>query len=113
MKGDRAAGEHDECERGVSGVKPVGAAGDQTDLVVERFGAALVDPETNRGEDPGAVFADRFGEPGEGLEAAAGEAAEEAIDEDRDVLERQAGLKDRADGFLERVGAPYFAAGGL
>ena len=30
-----------------------------------------------------------------------------------DVLEREAGLEDAADGFLERVGAPDFAAGGL
>jgi len=73
----------------------------------------LVDSEADRGEDPVAVFADRFAEPGEGRQAAAGEAAQESVDEDRDVLERKAGLEDRADGFLERVGAPDLAAGGL
>jgi hypothetical protein len=33
-------------------VEAVGATGDQPDLVVERFGAALVDLEADGGEDP-------------------------------------------------------------
>jgi hypothetical protein len=85
-QGDRAAGEHHEGERGVGGVKPVGAAGDEPDPVVERFGPALVDAEPDRGEDPVAVLADRLAEPDERLEPAAGEAAEQPRDQQRDVV---------------------------
>ena len=48
-----------------------------------------------------------------GLEAAAGQAGEEPVDQDGDVVEREAGREDGAGGFLERVGAPDLAAGGL
>jgi hypothetical protein len=41
VKGDRTAGEHHERECGLGGVKSVGSAGDQPDLVVERFGASV------------------------------------------------------------------------
>jgi hypothetical protein len=85
-EGDGSAGEHDESERGAGGVKSVRATGDQPDLVVERFGAALGDPEADRGEDPVAVFADRLAEADERAEAAAGGAAEEPVDQDGDVL---------------------------
>ena len=77
VEGDRPAGEQDEGERGLGGVEAVGAAGDEADLVVERFGAALVDAEADRGEDPVVVLADRFAEPDERFEAAAGQAAEQ------------------------------------
>ena len=113
MKGDRPAGEHDERKRGLGGVEPVRAAGDEPDLVVERLGAALVDPEADRVEDPVAVFADRFAQADERLQAAAGQAGQRPVDEDRDVFEGEAGFEDAADGFFERVGAPYLAAGGL
>ena len=83
-EGDGSAGEHDE--RGAGGVESVGAARDQPDLVVQRFGAALGDPEADRGEDPVAVFADRLAEADERAEAAAGGAAEEPVDQDGDVL---------------------------
>ena len=62
---------------------------------------------------PSLVLADRFAEPDERLEAAAGQAAEETLDQHLDVLEREAGLEDPTDGFLERVGAPHLAPGGL
>jgi hypothetical protein len=62
VKGDRAAGEQHERERGVGGVRAVGAAGDEPDLVVQGLGASLVDLEADRGEDPVAVLADRFAE---------------------------------------------------
>ena len=82
-----------ERERGLGGVKPVRAAGDEPDLVVERFGAALVDAEADRGEDPVAVFADRLAELDERREPAAGQAAEQPVDQDVDVLDREAGSK--------------------
>ena len=104
---------HDQRERGLGGVKAVRAPGDEPDLVVERLGAALVDPEADGGKDPVAVFADRLAELDEGLEPAAGEARQEPVDQDRDVLDAEPGLEDRADCFLECVGAPYLAACGL
>jgi hypothetical protein len=113
VKGDRPAGEHDQCECGLGGVKAVCAAGDQSDLVVERLGPSLVDAEADRVEDPVAVLADRLAELDEWLEAAAGQAGQQSVDQDGDVLEREPGLEDAADGFLECVGAPDLAAGGL
>lgn len=72
-------------------MEAVGAAGDEPDLVVQRLGAALVDPETDRLEDPVAVFEDRLSEPDERCQPAPKGAADEPVDQDRDVLERQAG----------------------
>jgi hypothetical protein len=110
LEGDRSAGQHHKRERGFGAVEAVGAAGDQSDLVVQRFGAALVDPEADRVKDPVAVAADRLRQANEGRQAAAGGFADEPVDQDRDVLERQAGLEDRPERFLERVGAPDLAA---
>jgi hypothetical protein len=45
-------------------------------------------------------------------EAAALRLVDEPADQDRDVLEGEAGLEDRAERFLERVGTPYFPTGG-
>ncbi len=39
--------------------------------------------------------------------------ADEQVDQDRDVGDGEAGGEDRPEGFLEGVGAPDFAAGGL
>jgi hypothetical protein len=64
-QGDRPAGEHHERESGVGAVESVGAASDQPDLVVERFGPALVDAEADCVEDSVAVFADRLPESDE------------------------------------------------
>ena len=75
-----AAGEEDERQGGAGGVKSVGAADDEFRLVVERLRAGVAQLQAPGGEDPVAVFADRFAEPGEGLQAAAGQAAEEAVD---------------------------------
>jgi hypothetical protein len=66
VQGDWSAGEHHERERGFGGVKAVGAANDQADLVVERLGASLVDAEADRREDAVAVLAERPAEPDEG-----------------------------------------------
>jgi len=94
-------------------MESVRAAGDEANLVVERFGAVLVDAEADRVEDPVAVFADRLGEAHERGRPAAERAADEPLDQDRDVLERQAGGEDRPQRFLGRVGASYLAAGGF
>src|SRR6266508_1977718 len=61
-EGDGAAGEHHQRERGLGGVGPVGAAGDEPDLVVERLNPSVVDAKADRGEDALAVGADRAGE---------------------------------------------------
>jgi hypothetical protein len=112
VKRDRPAGEQHERERGLRAVEAVGAAGDQTDLVVERFGAALVDAQADRGEDPVAVLAQCLAVADERLEPAAGQAGQEPVDQDFDVLDVEAGLKDAAGGFFELVSAPDLAAGG-
>ena len=111
MKGDWAAGEQDEGERGFGAVETIGAAGDQPDRVVERFGAALVDAQADRGEDPVAVFAQRLAEADERLQPAAGQSAEKPVDQHLDVVDRQPGSEDATDGFLEFVSAPDLAAG--
>ena len=73
----------------------------------------MVDAQADGGEDPVAVLADRLAELDERREPAAGEARQEPVDQHGDVVDVQAGLEDAADGFLERVGAPDLAAGGL
>jgi hypothetical protein len=108
LEGDGAAGEHHESEGGFGAVEPVGAAGDEPDLVVERLGAALVDPEADRLEDPVAVAADRLAESHERLQPAAGGFADEPVDQDRHIFDSQAWREDR---FLEGVGAPHLATG--
>src|SRR6266508_4790373 len=70
-EGDGAAGEHHQRERGLGGVGPVGAAGDEPDLVVERLDPGVVGPKAERGEDALAVGADRAGEGDGRPEAAA------------------------------------------
>ncbi len=52
------------------------------------------------------MFSDRLGETDEGLQAAAGGAADEAVDEDGDVLEVEACGKDAPERLLEGVGEP-------
>ena len=91
-------------------VEPVGAAGDEPDLVVECLGAALVDAQADRGEDPVAVTAQRLVEAGERVKAAASETGEEPIDQDLHVLDVNARGEDAAGGFFEFVGAPDLAA---
>jgi hypothetical protein len=90
VKRERSVGEQDQRERGLRAVEPVRAAGDEPDLVVERFGASLVDPEADCGEDPVAVFADRLTELDERLKPAAGQAREQPVDQDGDVVDVQA-----------------------
>jgi hypothetical protein len=90
--------------------KAVGAAGDQSDLVFERFGPALVDSEADRLEDSVAVAADSLGEPDERGQAAALRLVDEPVDQDRDVLERESLGEDRAERLLQGVGAPDLAA---
>src|SRR6266545_6146551 len=70
-EGDRAAGEHHQGECGLGGVEPVGAAGDESHLVVERLDPGVVDAKADRGEDAVAVGADRAGELDERLQTAA------------------------------------------
>ena len=57
------------------------------------------------------MLADRFAEPDEWFEAAAGRAAEQRVEQQCDVLEAEAVLKDLAYCFFESVGAPDLAFG--
>jgi hypothetical protein len=71
----------------------------------------LVDAQPDCLKDPVAVAVDRLGRADERSEAAAERLADEPVDQDRDVLERETGFEDRLERLLERVGAPYLAAG--
>jgi hypothetical protein len=105
-----SAGGHHTREGDLGGVEAVDASCDEPDFVVERSGAALVDPEPDRVKDPVAVAADRAGEPDEGGESAAGRLGDEAVDQERDVGEREARLEDRSERVLAHVGAPDLGA---
>lgn len=60
----------------------------------------MVDAEADGGEDPVAVLADRLAQADTRPKSAAGVAAEEPVDEQLDVLGRQAWLEDGAHGSL-------------
>jgi len=94
---DWPAGEVNEGEGGVGGVEPVGAADDQLYLVVECLCAGVAEFQAPGGEDALAVFADRASKAHERLQAAAGEAAEEPVDQLRDgVLAEACGEDSRS-----------------
>src|SRR6266511_3053575 len=105
-KGDRAAGEHHQRERGLGGVEPVGAPGDEPHLVVERVNPSVVDAKADRGEDALTVGADGAGEFDERFQPAAGGLDAPAVEQ----LGRLAGCEvageDRPQGLLEPIGAP-------
>jgi hypothetical protein len=92
-------------------VEAVGAAGDQAELVVERFGAALVDPEADCGADPVTVFAHRLPKPDERFEAVVRDFGEESVGQHGDIVDGEAGSEDRPEGFFESVGAPDLTTG--
>ena len=110
---DWAAGEEDERECCAGGVESVGAADDQLRLVVERLRAGVAQPQAAGGEDALAVLADRAAEADERLQAAAGKAGQQPVDQLLDRGDGQAGLEDLADRFLVRPGAGDFPARGL
>jgi len=64
--GDGADAEHDECVCCLGAVEAVGAADGLAGAPVEGFVAGVVDSEFCGGEYSGAVFAECFGERGEG-----------------------------------------------
>lgn len=82
-------------------MEAVGAAGDEAYLVVQCLGAALGDAQADGGEDAFAVFFDGLGETDEWGEAAAGCAADEAVDQDGDVVEVESCGEDAPEGLLE------------
>ena len=69
---DAGAAEVDEGDQGCGGVEAEAAVADQADAAVEALEAAVVEAEPDRGEDAGAVAADRAGELDERLEPGAG-----------------------------------------
>jgi hypothetical protein len=94
-------------------VESVGAADDQLDFVVHCFGAGVAEFQVSGGEDAGAVFADRASEADEWLEAAAGEAGEEPVDQVCDGLDGEVGGEDRAGHLFQRPGAGGLPACGV
>jgi hypothetical protein len=71
----------DECKGGAGGVEAEGSSGDQSDDVVESFGASVVDAEPEGGEDAVAVFADALGRLGERFESRSAGSAEPSVDQ--------------------------------
>ena len=51
-EGDWAAGEHDQRERSPGRMEPVGTAGDEPHLVVERLDSGVVDPSRTAARMP-------------------------------------------------------------
>jgi len=78
---DRSAGEVNECERGLGGVEPEGAADDQLHFVVLRLCPGVAQLQPPGGKDALAVFSDRASEPDERFQAAAREAGQEPIEQ--------------------------------
>jgi hypothetical protein len=102
----------DERERGVGGVKPVGAADDQLDLVVHRFGAGVAELQASGGEDALAVLADRAAQADERPQSTAREAGQEPVEQLADGLDAESCGEDRSDHLLHRPGARDLAAAG-
>ena len=70
--GDAAAAEVDERDQRPGAVETEGSVADEADAAVEVFEPAVVETESDGGEDPFAVAADRSGELDERLEAGTG-----------------------------------------
>jgi hypothetical protein len=105
-QGNRAAAKHDERERSLGRVEPVGAAGDKPHLVVERLDAGVVDAKAECGQDAVAVGADRAGELDERLQTAAAGLDAPAVEQLGRLDGAQIAGEDLAQAFLEPVGAP-------
>src|SRR6266511_1383820 len=105
-KGDRAAGEHHQRERGLGGVEPVGAPGDEPHLVVERVNPSVVDAKADRGEDALTVGADGAGEFDERFQPAAGGLDAPAVEQLGRLAGGEVAGDDRPSGLLEPIGAP-------
>ena len=91
----------------------VGASGDQPDLVVERFSSSVGDAQASGGEDAVAVAADRLGQADERWHAAAAGLGAETPEQLIDIIGGETGREDRAQRFLELIGAGNLATGGL
>src|SRR6266498_962957 len=105
-----AAGEHHQRERGLGGVEPVRAAGDEPHLVVERLDPGVVDPQPDGGQDAVAVLADGAGEGDERRQAAAAGLGAPAVQQLGRLAGGEVTGEDLAQALLERVGAPCRAA---
>src|SRR6266536_2913715 len=105
-EGDWAAGEHDQRERSPGRMEPVGTAGDEPHLVVERLDSGVVDPQPDSGQDAVAVGADRAGELDERLQAAATGLGAPAVEQLSRLGGAQVAGEDLAQALLEPVGVP-------
>jgi hypothetical protein len=107
---DGSAGEHHQGERSLGGVEPVGASDDQSYVVVESFGAAVVHPEADGGEDAVAELADGLGDLDERGEPGAAGLRAPAVDQLGGLLGVEVPGEDRPEGLLEAVGPPQVPA---
>jgi hypothetical protein len=97
---DRSAGEQDERECGLGGVKAVGASRDEPNPVVERLGAGVGHPVANGGEDAVMLLADRSGEPHERRESAARSSRAEALKQFVDIIDAETRREDASERYL-------------
>src|SRR6266540_1315568 len=105
-EGNQAAGEHHQRERSLGCVEPVGAAGDEPHLVVERLDSGVVDPQPDGGEDALAVGTDGAGEGDERRQAAAAGLGAPAVQQLGGLAWGAVAGENLAQRLLEPVGAP-------
>jgi len=76
-----------------------------------QYGAhSFVDPQLDCREDPVTVLADGLGGLDHRVDAGPAGLGDPPVDELGDLLGGQVAGEDGAEGFLQRVGAPYLAA---
>src|SRR5664279_2347238 len=91
-------------------MESVGAAGDESDVVVQSFGAGVVYLQSDGGEDAVAEFVDGLGGLDEWGQAGAAGLGAPAVDELDRLLGGQVAGEDLPEGLFEAVGAPELTA---
>ena len=91
-------------------MESVGAAGDESDVVVQSFGAGIVYLQPDGGEDAVAEFADGLGGLDERGQAGAAGLGAPAVDELDRLRGGQVAGEDLPEGLFEAVSAPELTA---
>jgi hypothetical protein len=109
---DGAAGEHDQGEGGLGGVEPVGAAGDQSDVIVQSVRPGVVHSEPYGGQDAVAVLADGVGDLDEGGQAGTAGLGAAPVEQPAGLLRVQVAGEDARNASLRPLGPPGVSAAG-
>jgi len=91
-------------------MESVGPAGDESDVVVQSFGAGIVDLQSAGGEDLVAELADGLGGLDERGQAGAAGPCAPAVDQLGGLLAVQVAGEDLPAGLFEALRAPEFTA---